>query len=74
MKLEQAFFSIQQKSPYWSSLICFNNAVIGKSYSKTEIGKTFNKVVEKGDYSRGDKDKIIEWLGKLTVAKKSNER
>lgn len=74
MKLEQSFLTTKNNNPYWSSLICFNNAVIGKSYSKTEIGKTFNKVVEKGDYSRGDKDKIIEWLGKLTVAKKSNER
>lgn len=64
-KLEMSFRNLEKNNPYWSSYTCLAVAVIGKGYGKMAIGQAFKKLVEKDDYSRSDKDRILEGLGKL---------
>ncbi len=61
-KLERAFSSLQEKNPYWSSIICFANAVMGRKFGKMAIGQAFKKLVEKSDYERKDRDRILGYL------------
>lgn len=69
MKLEDDYLKTKENNPYWSSINCFTNTIINGNYKKTEIGKTFNKVVDKKDYERKDKERILGWLMKLTSLK-----
>ena len=64
-KLERAFKTLQEKNPYWSSYTCLANAVMGKGYGKMAIGQAFKKLVEKSDYERKDRDKILGYLCSL---------
>lgn len=66
MKLAQAFSLTKEKNPFWSDYICLANAVIKKRYLKTEIGLAFNRLVSKDEYSRSDRDKIVEQLVSLS--------
>jgi hypothetical protein len=61
-KLEIAFKSLQEKNPYWSSYTCLANAIMGKGYGKMAIGQAFKKCVEKGDYEKKDRDRILGYL------------
>jgi hypothetical protein len=70
MKLEQAFYSLQERNPYWSSYTCLANAVMGRNYGKMAIGQAFQKCVEKDDYSRSEKEGVIKFLCLLTDDKK----
>ncbi len=69
-KLENAFRSLQEKNPYWSSIICFANVVMGRKFDKMETGKDFKKLVEKDDYSKSDKESILKFLCQLTLDEK----
>ena len=69
-KLERTFSSLQEKNPYWSSIICFANAVMGRKFVKMEIGQNFKKLVEKDDYSRSDKDALLKFLCRITLDEK----
>src|ERR1035438_8776758 len=53
MKLEQPFYSLQERNPYWSSYTCLANAVIGKKYLKTEIRLAFRKAARGCQRSAG---------------------
>lgn len=64
-KLEISFKSLQEKNPYSSSYTCFANAVMGKGYGKMVIGQAFMKLVEKKDYERKDRDRILGYLFSL---------
>ena len=68
-KLENAFKSLQEKNPYWSSYTCLANAILNRSYSKMEIGKVFNKCVEKDDYARSEKEAVRSFLCSLSIIK-----
>lgn len=59
-KLKDRFLENQIKNPLWSDYICFANA-IRKSDNYSEVTKIF-ELVDKGDYSRGDKEEILEYL------------
>ena len=64
-KLEISFKSLQEKNPYWSSYTCLANAVMGRKFGKMEIGQNFIKLVEKSDYERKDRDRILGYLCRL---------
>jgi hypothetical protein len=64
-KLEISFKSLQEKNPYWSSYTCFANAVMGKGFGKMAIGQAFKKLVEKNDYERKDRERILGYLCSL---------
>jgi len=58
--LERKFNKISRKNPYWSSLVCFTEAVRGQNFSKDIINRWFNKVVNEDDYPREQKRSVLE--------------
>ncbi|MDR3609971.1 MAG: hypothetical protein P4L27_05380 [Ignavibacteriaceae bacterium] len=71
-KLESAFKSLQARNPYWSSYTCLANAIIGKNHSKSDIGQALKKLVDKDDYDKRDRDRLLEHL--CSLRKQRNEK
>ena len=65
MSLEKSFNRLLEQNPDYSTLTCFNIAIEGKRYGKMTMGQMF-KLVDKGDYSKEDKDQILEYCYQLT--------
>jgi len=68
--LERRFNNIAQLNPYWSSYICFTEAVKEQNFSRKIIMKHFNKLVEKDDYDKADKKYLIKQLFDLSSKSK----
>lgn len=50
-------------NPYWSSYTCFAESIKGrKTLHPRLIKKWFDRLVEKGDYARKDKNEILRFL------------
>lgn len=45
-----------------SSYVAFYRAIKGQDFTSSAVSQNFNKLVEKGDYSRSDKNTIIAQL------------
>lgn len=56
--IERRFF---QKEG-WSTYTAFAYAVRGQGFKKEALEKWFNKLVDKGDYAKCDKKRIIRHL------------
>ena len=69
--LERRYKNIAELNPYWSSYICFAEAVRDQNFSKRIITNYFNKLVEKDDYDRRDKKQIIKHLISLSSKNKN---
>lgn len=65
--IERRFNNISQLNPYWSSYICFAEAVKQQNFSRKIIMKHFNALVEKDDYGKADKKEIIEHLVSIST-------
>jgi hypothetical protein len=64
--LRRIFSKIRSENPYWSDYTCFAEAVRGRRFSKRTIIRNFNSLVNKEDYAKSEKRKIIEHLAKLS--------
>jgi len=64
--IERRFDKIQKKNPYYSSIICFNLAVMEQGFSEVRIARQFNKLVDKDDYFSSDKKDILLFLYTFT--------
>jgi len=64
--VRRVFKRIKAENPYWSSLLCFAEAVRGRNFSRRTILRNFNSLVDKEDYARDEKKEIIEFLTELT--------
>lgn len=65
-QLTDSFNLIRRSYPYWSTYICFAEAIRRTPDVKdSEINKCFDKLVDKDDYSRSDKDNLLKQLKKL---------
>ena len=63
------FQKISQNNPYWSSWICFCEAIEGrKNLSKKTIRKYFKKLVDKDDYSKNEKRELLKYLFTLATS------
>ncbi len=60
--LKRVFEKLKRENPNWSDYTCFSHAISGKGFSKKIISRYFNKLVDKGDYSREDKKEVLERL------------
>ncbi len=60
--LKRVFEKIKREHPYWSDYICFSRAISRKGFSKKTISRHFNRLVDKDDYQKGEKNEILEWL------------
>ena len=62
------FSEIQRLNPYWSSLVCFHEAIKNrKSLHPRLIRKYFNKLVDKDDYAPEDKNEVVNYAIKLAA-------
>ncbi len=64
--IQRRFDNIQEKHPYWSSIICFNEAIKEQSFSKKNIYYWFLQLVDKDDYQESDKKDILSFLLNLS--------
>lgn len=64
--IKNRFKNIAEQNPYWSSYICFAETVRGQGFNKKTLYKWFDRLVEKGDYSKTDKVKLLQQLYKLS--------
>lgn len=61
----QAQFEEQMKREGVSTFIAFLRSIKGRGFDRFTIGRWFNKLVDKDDYERKDRDKLLEWLSSL---------
>lgn len=64
--IERRFKNMAEKKPFWSSYICFAEAIKGQKFTKPMISRWFSKLVEKDDYLKNDKKQILEQLEDLS--------
>lgn len=67
--IQRRFLIEQDKNPLLSSLMNFSSAVRGQRFNKRSISDWFDKLVDKEDYDRKDKQDIIDFLESLTLKK-----
>lgn len=60
--IQRRFNNISRANKNWSSFLCFARAVKGQSFSKRALRYWFYRLVEKSDYSLGEKRIIFEYL------------
>lgn len=60
--LQRRFNKLKSRNPYWSSYLCLAMAIRGRGFTKKTISRWFQKLVEKDDYSQGDKKSILKHL------------
>jgi len=57
------FQQIQKLNPYWSSWVCFCEAIKGrKNLSKKTIRKHFDRLVKRDDFAWNEKPRLLEYL------------
>ena len=64
--LERRFNNIQERNPCLSSYMCFAQAMTGQNFTCRSIQFWFAKLVDKNDYSKADKNKLLKQLYKLS--------
>lgn len=67
--LKRRFDNISSKNKYWSSYICFAEAIKRQNFNKETIQIWFNKLVNRDDYAEPDKKAILEHLYRLNSPK-----
>ncbi len=60
--IQRRFDDISNKNPYWSSYICFAEAIKQQKFNKESIQIWFNKLVNKDDYDKKDKKTLLDQL------------
>lgn len=64
------FAEIKRLNPFWSSYICFAETIKGRKLLHPRlIKKYFDKLVDRGDYSKTDKNEIVRYLLGLASGK-----
>ena len=71
MKSIERVFDDTKMNPFWSSYICFAESIKHRNFTSRIITKWFNRLVEKDDYFRADKQQILIFLETLTIQKTS---
>ncbi len=69
--IRRRFINLTEKNPYWSTSICFAEAIYWQDFSIECICEWFNKLVDKQDYAPGDKKEIMKFLQKIAKPPKS---
>lgn len=58
----EAQFDKEMQNDGVSTFTAFVRAVQGRGFDKNLIGRYFNKLVDKNDYCKADRDSLLEWL------------
>lgn len=72
--IERRFNNITERNPFWSSYICFAEAIKGQKFSKQMIHRWFSKLVAKDDYDNKDKKDILAHLAELSNTPEDNKK
>ena len=64
--IERRFDNIAEKNQSWSSYVCFAEAVKGQGFTRQTLHRWFQKLVDKDDYSQGDKKELLTNLENLS--------
>jgi hypothetical protein len=64
--LERRFNNITEKNIFWSSFICFAEAVKGQRFTPSILHRWFQKLVQKDDYAQSDKRTLLRHLDFLS--------
>jgi hypothetical protein len=68
--LEARFITISERNAFWSSFICFAEAIKYQKFKRQAINKWFRKLVDKEDYSKSDKVRILKQLEELSFSER----
>lgn len=71
--LERRFKNIQERNIFWSTYLCFAEAVKGQGFGKQAIHRWFNKLVGKDDYAQGEKKEVLSFLTTLSKPVRTTE-
>ena len=71
--IARRFNNVAEKNPFWSSFICFAEAVKERKFSCQIIHRWFPKIVDKDDYAKNEKKALLEHLGNLTNLPRTTE-
>ena len=63
--IERRYNRIVDKNPDLSSFICFVETVREQGFYKSSVRLWFDKLVDKQDYRRAEKEDILAWMFKL---------
>jgi uncharacterized membrane protein YjjP (DUF1212 family) len=61
-KLKQTFDKIQHNNPYYTSWVCFVQAIEKRNYNYRILKQHFNILVDKGEYDLKDKTALLQQL------------
>lgn len=64
--LERRFNNITEKNIFWSSFICFAEAVKGQRFTPSILHRWFQKLVQKDDYAQSNKRTLLRHLDFLS--------
>ncbi len=64
--LKRRFDNITEKKPFWSSFICFAEAVKGQRFTSPILHRWFQNLVQKNDYDQSDKRALLNHLDSLS--------
>ncbi|MFA5431677.1 MAG: hypothetical protein WC319_02195 [Candidatus Paceibacterota bacterium] len=64
--LERRFNNIVERNPSFSSYLCFTKAIKGQRFSKQVINRWFQKLVDKDDYIKNEKNVLLRYLYDLS--------
>ena len=68
--IERNFRKAEKRHPEWSSFICFAHTIRDASFSEARVKIMFNKLVNKEDYVKNEKNGLIKFL--LSINKPLN--
>ncbi len=72
--IERRFNNIQGKNAYYSSFTCFHLAVEEQGFSEQMIVRWFNKLVDKEDYSSGEKKAVLDYIYTCSKSPEDNQK
>jgi hypothetical protein len=71
--LERRFKNIQERNVFWSTYLCFAEAVKAQNFGKQAISRWFNKLVGKDEFASGEKKEVLSFLETLSKPVRATE-
>lgn len=72
--IQRRFNKISTRSPELGSYICLARAIINHKFSRQMIGRWFQKLVDKDDYSKNEKKGLLSHLENLSNLAEDNKK
>lgn len=69
--IERRFKTMREENPYWSDYVTFSRTIAEQEFSEKSIREWFRKLVPLDDYTRSEREDIVQHL--LTITRKRHE-